>query len=112
MTEILLGEQTVRISIIVRRNMTNKNGYKTTEFWLSAVGVLLTALLALLVGYGIISTEQADLWLNLLVASAPIAAALIIMSYNNSRAKVKAASSFPLWAPADYIEDEEIKDEA
>jgi hypothetical protein len=46
--------------------------------------------MALLVGYGVISSEQSDLWVGLILAAAPIAIAIITSSYSNGRAKVKA----------------------
>ena len=68
-----------------------KAGYKTTEFWLSAVGGLVVAVLAILVGYGVIDSEQSDLWAALIMAAAPLAIAYIVGSYSKSRATVKAA---------------------
>ena len=67
-----------------------KAGYRTTEFWMSAVGGLVVAALALLVGYGAITSEQSDLWAGLILAAAPLAIAYIAGSYNKSRAEVKA----------------------
>jgi hypothetical protein len=46
-----------------------KPGIKTTEFWLSAIGGLVVAVMALLVGYGAITSEQADLWIGLIMAA-------------------------------------------
>jgi hypothetical protein len=68
-----------------------KAGVKTTEFWLAAISSLVIALMALFVGYGVITSEQSDLWVGLILAAAPIAIAIITSSYNSSRAKVKAA---------------------
>jgi len=67
-----------------------KSGVKTTEFWLAAVSGLVVAIMALFVGYGAITSEQADLWVGLIMAAAPIALAIIAASYSNSRAKVKS----------------------
>ena len=67
-----------------------KSGVKTTEFWLAAVSSLVIALMALLVGYGVISSEQSDLWIGLILAASPIAIAIIAANYSSSRAKVKA----------------------
>jgi len=68
-----------------------KPGIKTTEFWLSAVGGLVVAVMALFVGYGAITSEQADLWIGLILAAAPIAIAVISANYASSRAKVKSS---------------------
>ena len=67
-----------------------KTGAKTTEFWLSAISGLIIAIMALLVGYGTVPNEQADLWTGLILAASPIAIAIIAANYSSSRAKVKA----------------------
>lgn len=67
-----------------------KPGVKSSEFWLAAIGALVAALLALFVGYGVITSEQSDLWAGLILAAAPIAIAIISASYSSSRAKVKS----------------------
>jgi hypothetical protein len=69
--------------------METKPGIKTTEFWLTAIGGLVTALIALLVGYGAITSEQGDLWVGLILAAAPIAISIMLASYSNSRGKAK-----------------------
>ena len=69
--------------------METKSGIKTTEFWMSAVSSVFVAVLALLVGYGVISSEESDLWLALLMAVAPVAIAVIVTSYTKSRTEVK-----------------------
>ena len=68
-----------------------KTGAKTTEFWLSAISGLIIAIMALLVGYGTVTNEQADLWTGLILAASPIAIAIIAANYSSSRAKVKAS---------------------
>jgi nicotinamide riboside transporter PnuC len=68
-----------------------KPGIKTTEFWLSAIGTLVVAIMALFVGYGAITSEQADLWIGLIMAATPIAIAIIAAKYSDSRAKVKSS---------------------
>ena len=68
-----------------------KSGAKTTEFWLSAIGGIVVAVTALLVGYGTVSNEQADLWTGLILAASPLAIAYIAGNYSKSRAEVKAA---------------------
>jgi hypothetical protein len=67
-----------------------KPGIKTTEFWLAAAGSLVAAVIALLIGYGAITSEQGDLWAGLIMASMPIAIAIISYGYSSSRAKAKA----------------------
>ena len=68
-----------------------KSGAKTTEFWLSAIGGFVIAIMALLIGYGVVSNEQADLWTGLILAASPLAIAYIAGNYSKSRAEVKAA---------------------
>ena len=69
--------------------MEIKSGFKTTEFWMSAISSVFVAGLALLVGYGVISSEESDLWLALLMAVAPLAIAGIVTTYTKSRTDVK-----------------------
>ena len=57
-----------------------KPGIKTTEFWMSTA--VIVALLALLVGYGVISEEESNLWYALAVALVPV-------GYSISRAIAK-----------------------
>ena len=64
-----------------------KPGVKTTEFWLSASSGIVIAL----IGYGVVSNEQADLWTGLILAASPIAISVIAANYSRSRAEVKAA---------------------
>jgi len=68
-------------------------GIKTTEFWLTALTTLVLPVLALLVGYGLLSQEQADLWQQLLVALiaviVPVSVAIVNKSYNESRTALK-----------------------
>lgn len=68
-----------------------KPGVKTTEFWLSASSGIVIALMALLIGYGVVSNEQADLWTGLILAASPIAISVIAANYSRSRAETKAA---------------------
>jgi hypothetical protein len=68
-----------------------KPGIKTTEFWLSAVSGLVVAIMALLIGYGVVTNEQADLWTGLILAASPIAIAIIAANYSKSRSETKAA---------------------
>lgn len=59
-----------------------KPGYLTTEFWMS-IGV---AVVGLLIGYGVLTSEEADLWLALIAAIIP---AIVTVGYSISRAIVK-----------------------
>lgn len=59
-----------------------KPGYRTTEFWLT----LATAVVGLLIGYGILTRAEAQLWLALAAALIP---ALPVGTYAISRALVK-----------------------
>ena len=68
-----------------------KTGIKTSEFWLSASSGLVIAIMALLIGYGVVTNEQADLWTGLILAASPIAIAIIAANYSSSRAKVKSS---------------------
>jgi len=71
-------------------------GYKTTEFWLTAISNIAGALLAIWAGRGLISSQEADQYLvlvqSLAVAFIPISLAIINKAYIDSRAKVKEAS--------------------
>ncbi len=59
-----------------------KPGYLTTEFWMS-IGV---AIVGLLIGYGVLTSEEADLWLALIAAIIP---AIVTVGYSISRAIAK-----------------------
>ena len=50
-----------------------KAGIKTSEFQLTAV---VTAILTLLVGYGVLTEQQSEDWLNMCIALMPILPAL------------------------------------
>jgi uncharacterized membrane protein YccC len=63
--------------------MEIKPGYKTTEFWMTVV----TAVITLLIGYGIMSSEEGELWLGLVAALLP--AVIAVASYSISRSIVK-----------------------
>jgi hypothetical protein len=72
--------------------MEQKPGYKTTEFWMATISSIGVAVLGLLVGYGTLSSEQADLWQPVIIGFSGVSIALINMGYANSRAKVKSQS--------------------
>ena len=75
-----------------------KPGIRTTEFWLGAGGMLLNAVIALLIGYGFINSEQGELWAGLgaaiLSISVPLSIAQISKGYSESRARVKESANF------------------
>lgn len=70
-------------------------GYKTTEFWMAAIGSLVAAAVPLLVAYGVLDEAQGQLWAGLILAVAavvvPIVIGLIVKSYVGSRTDVKMA---------------------
>ena len=60
-----------------------KPGYKTTELWYSVA----VSAVALLVGYGVMSDAEGELWKGLLASLLP--AVLPVIGYGFSRAMVK-----------------------
>ncbi|MGD2079027.1 MAG: hypothetical protein PVH18_11635 [Chloroflexota bacterium] len=74
--------------------MQPKPGYKTTEFWVTAVVNIIAAVLALLAVRGLVSETEADLWLTIgktvVAAVAPAVIAFTTGRYINARAQVKA----------------------
>ncbi|MBP6471223.1 MAG: hypothetical protein KBE23_06500 [Chloroflexi bacterium] len=72
-----------------------KSGYKTTEFWLTAVVNIAAAVVAILAARGLLSNQEGELWLALVqaiaVAVAPLVMGAVTAVYTQSRAKVKAA---------------------
>jgi len=67
--------------------MENKPGYLTTELWLGVA----TAIISILIAYGIISNDEASAWQALAAAVVPLALAMVSQSYSKSRATVKTA---------------------
>jgi hypothetical protein len=74
--------------------MNPKPGYKTTEFWITAVTNIGGAVIALLAGYGLIKSDEGELWLALAQALAlaivPLALAFVNGRYIQARATVKS----------------------
>ena len=72
-----------------------KSGYKTTEFWLTAVVNIAAAVVAILAARGLLSNQEGELWLALVqaiaVAVAPLVMGVVTTAYTQARAKVKAA---------------------
>ena len=77
--------------------MDPKPGYKTTEFWITAVSNIVGAAIAILAARGLVSQEEGALWLTLIqavaVAAIPVALAFINGRYINSRAAIKTATN-------------------
>lgn len=71
-------------------------GYKTTEFWLSAVASLAAVIFPLLIAYGMLTSEEAELWQNLLLAVAavivPVVIGSIAKTYTAKRTELKIQS--------------------
>jgi multisubunit Na+/H+ antiporter MnhB subunit len=76
--------------------MEPKPGYKTTEFWITAVANIAGTVIALLVGYGMLKTREGELWLALVQALAlaiiPLVLAFANGRYIQARADVKMAA--------------------
>ena len=73
--------------------MAQKPGYRTTEFWLTAILNIAGAVVAILVARNMLTQEEADLWLALVqaiaVAAIPAAIAYATASYTRSRTALK-----------------------
>ena len=76
--------------------MAIKQGYKTTEFWITAVANIAGAVIAILAAYGIVKSEEGELWRALVQALAlavvPLVMAFVNGRYINARAAVKTAA--------------------
>ena len=68
-------------------------GYKTTEFWLTAIGAIVAAVVPLLVADRVLDAEQGELWAGLVLAVAgvvvPVVIGSIVKNYTESRMAVK-----------------------
>ena len=73
--------------------MDIKPGYRTTEFWLTAIVNMAGAIIAILAGRGLMTSDEGDLWLVLIqsiaVAIIPLALAIVDAAYIQSRGSVK-----------------------
>ena len=71
-------------------------GYKTTEFWMTAIGGIVAAVIPLLVAYRVLDEEQGQLWAGLILAVAavvvPVVIGSMVKSYTAARADVKMAA--------------------
>lgn len=76
--------------------MEPKPGVKSSEFWLTAVVNITGAILAILAARGLVSAEEADLWVTLIqavaVAVIPLALAIVNKSYIDNRKEIKVAA--------------------
>ena len=70
-----------------------QRGAQTSEFWMSAIGGLVAVIFPLLVAYGVLDTEQGELWAAAILAVAgivvPIVLGSIAKNYNDGRVTVK-----------------------
>lgn len=62
-----------------------KAGYKTSEMWIT----LGSALLTLLIGYGVMTTEEAEAWRGVMIAAVPLSLSIITAAYSISRGQAK-----------------------
>lgn len=71
-----------------------KPGYKTTEFWLTAIVNVAAAIVAILAARGLVSSEEGELWVQLVesiaVAVLPIVMAVVTAAYVNGRSAIKS----------------------
>lgn len=76
--------------------MAIKNGVYTTEFWVTMTTNIVGAAIALAVGYGLITREEGDLWLALLMSISlmviPLVLAYVNGKYIKSRQEVKTTN--------------------
>ena len=74
--------------------MMVKPGIKTTEFWITAVVNIVSAVLAIMAARGLVAQEESELWVVLAqaiaVAVAPIVMAITTNGYVQARARVKS----------------------
>ena len=63
----------------------DKPGYKTSELWLAVT----TAIIGVLIAYGILSHDEAEAWGQLAAAIIPLALAIVSASYSRARSEVK-----------------------
>ena len=68
-------------------------GYKTTEFWMTAIGAIVAAVIPLLVAYKVLDEAQGQLWAALVLAVAgvvvPVVIGSIVKNYTESRMVIK-----------------------
>jgi len=86
-----------------------KPGIKTSEFWITAIVNIVTAILAILAVRGMVTDQEAELWVQLsralVAAAAPVVIAYTTGQYAASRAEVKAiAANYSLTASGVVVE--------
>ena len=86
-----------------------KRGISTSEFWFASITAVVVAVIGILVGYKMLTQEQADLWITLAVAIIPVALAAISYGYGQSRAGVKEAHAFEVENRERWNELERVK---
>ena len=68
-------------------------GIQTSEFWLSAIGALVAAVVPLLIAYGVLDSKQGEMWAALILTMAsiivPVVIGSVVKNYNDNRAVIK-----------------------
>lgn len=76
--------------------METKPGYKTTEFWVTAIVNIALAVFGILAARGLISEQESALWVTLVqaiaVAVVPLAMGYVSKAYIDGRKEVKLES--------------------
>ncbi len=77
--------------------MEIKAGFRTSEFWITAVVNIAAAVIGILAARGLVSSEEQSLYLalvqSLAVVIAPLVIAIVTGKYIESRAVVKKAAN-------------------
>lgn len=85
--------------------MPIKNGVQTSELWLTVALTGINGLTSLLVFYGIITTEEREVWLAVLIPIITnIANAIVVTQYIRSRESVKVNAMKKLESAGDIGE--------
>jgi hypothetical protein len=70
-----------------------KPGWKTTEFWLTLITVLVGVAGPLIINYGLLTEEEVGLWGQAIIQIAgAVAAGFAVTAYNMGRARVKTGN--------------------
>lgn len=67
-------------------NETVKPGYKTTEFWLTLIVTLVTSFMAVLVIYGVVTTEQATVLETFILSVVAVVLPIMTITMNQKYA--------------------------
>ncbi len=90
------------------------DGYKTTEFWVTTVGAILIAALPVLVAYGVLTSEMAEVWkglvLAIVAAIVPPVVGSLAKNYANNRTAVKTEAMALEAAALEYASLEAMRD--